>query len=141
MQFTVKSLCFSVALVATLSACSSNGGQATTDNLAASQWVLVEIDGQALSLGPNQKAPWLSVDQQMQAKGYAGCNTFFGEANIQGDQFSLPKMGSTMKLCNKAQNRLDNKLRKVLTEWSSFSVKNDEMVLINRDHSLTFKSK
>ena len=140
MQLFVKTLLLSLGLATTLSACTSDGGQVKAKSIGTSQWTLEQIDGEALTLGAGQKAPWLIVDEQMQAKGYAGCNNFFGEAKIQGNEFSLPKMGSTMKLCNTTQNRLDNKLRQVLSGWSTISINNDTMMLSNRDHSLTFKT-
>ncbi|MGZ7261715.1 META domain-containing protein, partial [Streptococcus pyogenes] len=86
-----------VLLVATLAsigatACSndftadpSNPNAITVENIAQ-KWQLAMVDDQAISA---EGAPTLTVNTDMVASGYSGCNRYFGNAQLENSRFRI----------------------------------------------------
>ncbi|GAL06623.1 heat shock protein HslJ [Photobacterium aphoticum] len=87
-----------------LAACASNDSnneQAQTmtnqTDIAAQNWVLTKIDNQAIST--EAVAPNLMLSEDLNANGNAGCNRFFGQAELKDGNLRIEKMGLTMMAC------------------------------------------
>ncbi|AIU66445.1 heat shock protein HslJ [Vibrio coralliilyticus] len=142
MKFSPKTLLAAVTLPFVMTACASNGGdvkQITVKDLQHHNWELVSIDGKEVKAEGHQKRPRLELGENMMANGNAGCNNFFGQAELKDNQFRIEKMGMTMKMCMGDAMDLEQSFSKTLAEWSDMSLTNEGMVLKNDLHTLTFK--
>jgi heat shock protein HslJ len=145
MQLISKSLLLSLGLLTILSGCTNEQSITTPsisiEDLQTPRWSLDKVDDKELDLEISQRAPSISVDEQLMATGYTGCNHFFSEVSIKRDQIKLSKMNSTMKLCLKPQTDLDTQITKVLSDWSYVYIDRGVMTLTGNGHTLTFKAK
>ena len=113
--------------------------QITAQDLQHHNWELVSIDGNDLVLEGRQTAPRLEVGEKMTANGNAGCNNFFGQAELKDNQFRIEKMGMTMKMCVGEMMDVEQAFSQTLSDWSDMTLTKDSMVLKNDVHTLTFK--
>ncbi|KJY93356.1 heat shock protein HslJ [Vibrio neptunius] len=142
MKFSPKILLAAVTVPFVMTACASNGGdvkQITVQDLQHHNWELVSIDGKEIKLEDHQKRPRLELGEKMMANGNAGCNNYFGQAELKDNQFRIEKMGMTMKMCMGDAMDLERSFSTTLAEWSDMSLTNEGMVLKNDLHTLTFK--
>lgn len=145
MQLISKISWLSLGLIIALSGCTSE--QSVTaptisiEDLQTPKWSLESINGQELELSMHQQAPSISVDDQLMATGYTGCNHFFSEVMIKRNQMKLSKMNSTKKLCLQPQSDLDTQLTAVLSDWSYVYIERGVMTLTGNGHTLLFKAK
>lgn len=142
MKLSPKMLLAAITLPVVVTACASNGDdvkQITAQDLQHHNWELVNIDGKDIVLEGRQKAPRLEVGEKMTANGNAGCNNFFGQAELKDNQFRIEKMGMTMKMCVGDVMDVEQAFSQTLSDWSDMTLTNDSMVLKNDVHTLTFK--
>ncbi|MGF1685462.1 META domain-containing protein [Photobacterium japonica] len=126
-----------------LAACASNDSnneqvQTMTNqtDIAAQNWVLTKIDNQVIST--ETEAPNLQLASDLNANGNAGCNRFFGQAELQDGKLRIEKMGLTMMACQGPGQDMEQVMSKMLMDWSTATVAGDELTLKNASHSLTF---
>jgi len=142
MKFSPKTLLAAVALPFLMAACASNGGDAkqiTAQDLQHHNWELVSIDGENISSTEQQKNPRLEIGEKLKANGNAGCNNFFGQAELKNNQFRIEKMGMTMKMCIGEAMNLEQTFSKTLSQWSDITLTKDNFILVNDSHTLIFK--
>ncbi len=77
----------------------------------------------------------------MMANGNAGCNNFFGQAELKDNQFRIEKMGMTMKMCIDDAMNTEQAVSQTLSDWSDITLTKDSLVLKNSNHTLTFTLK
>ncbi|WP_257965500.1 META domain-containing protein, partial [Vibrio parahaemolyticus] len=124
-----------------MTACASNGDdvkEITAQDLQHHNWELVQVDGKNIVLDENQKAARLEIGENLTANGNAGCNNFFGQAELKNNQLRIEKMGMTMKMCMEDQMKIENAMTQTLSNWSDITLTKDGLVLKNADHELTF---
>ncbi|WP_140063294.1 META domain-containing protein, partial [Vibrio parahaemolyticus] len=110
----------------------------TAQDLQHHNWELVQVDGKNIVLDENQKAARLEIGENLTANGNAGCNNFFGQAELKNNQLRIEKMGMTMKMCMEDQMKIENAMTQTLSNWSDITLTKDGLVLKNADHELTF---
>ncbi|GAL11142.1 heat shock protein HslJ [Vibrio astriarenae] len=140
MKLSSKSLLAAITLPVLLTACQSNGEsmELTATDFQHHNWELVQIDGQDINLDSKEVAPRLEIGENMTANGNAGCNNFFGQAELKNNQLRIDKMGMTMKMCPDAAMEVEQAMSKTLMEWSDVTLTKDQMILTNGIHTLTF---
>ncbi|RTZ15580.1 META domain-containing protein [Vibrio aquaticus] len=142
MKLSPKTLLAAMALPFVVTACASNGDdvkQITAQDLQHHNWELVSVDGKDIVLEGRQTAPRLEVGEKMTANGNAGCNNFFGQAELKDNQFRIEKMGMTMKMCMGDIMDVEQAFSQTLSDWSDMTLTKDGLVLKNDVHTLTFK--
>ncbi|WP_257973592.1 META domain-containing protein [Vibrio parahaemolyticus] len=130
-----------MSLPVLMTACASNGDdvkEITAQDLQHHNWELVQVDGKNIVLDENQKAARLEIGENLTANGNAGCNNFFGQAELKNNQLRIEKMGMTMKMCMEDQMKIENAMTQTLSNWSDITLTKDGLVLKNADHELTF---
>ncbi|MGF1755580.1 META domain-containing protein [Vibrio makurazakiensis] len=142
MKFSSKKLLAVSTLPILLAACASNGdnmAEVTPTDLQHHNWELAQIDGKDIVVNEQQQAPRLEVAEKMTANGNAGCNNFFGQAelNEQG-QFRIKQMGMTMKMCPDTEMNIERAVSATLSDWSDITLTKDTLVLENDAHTLTY---
>lgn len=141
MKLSLKTLVVAISLPVLMTACASNGDnvkQITAQDLQHHNWQLVQIDGKNIAAEERQ-APRLEIGENLTANGNAGCNNFFGQAELKDNQLRIEKMGMTMKMCMEDQMKIEKVMSETLSDWSDITLTNEGLVLINADHELTFE--
>ncbi|SKA50769.1 META domain-containing protein [Photobacterium toruni] len=135
-----KRLLAAMVLPMMLAACSTTGltsktpQSITASELANGSWSLVKIDNQVLS----QPVPTLELATDLAANGHAGCNRYFGQAEVKEGQFRIEKMGMTMMLCPDSEMKVEQTFTQSMSDWNKVSVSGDTMTMTNAKHTLTF---
>ncbi|MEZ8987806.1 META domain-containing protein [Vibrio breoganii] len=104
-------------------------------------WVLTHIDGKAVEVDENFKAPTLEVGEKMTTNGNAGCNNFFGQGELKDGKFRIQQMGMTMKMCPEGVMNTEMAYSKALSEWNDVVLTKQTMELKSVEHTLTFQLK
>ncbi|MDF4590014.1 META domain-containing protein [Vibrio parahaemolyticus] len=141
MKLSLKTLVTAISLPVLMTACASNGDdvkEITAQDLQHHNWELVQVDGKNIVLDENQKAARLEIGENLTTNGNAGCNNFFGQAELKNNQLRIEKMGMTMKMCMEDQMKIENAMTQTLSNWSDITLTKDGLVLKNADHELTF---
>ena len=141
MKLSLKTLVAAISLPVLMTACASNGDnvkEITAQDLQHHNWQLVQIDGKNIAAEERQ-APRLEIGENLTANGNAGCNNFFGQAELKDNQLRIEKMGMTMKMCMEDQMKIEKVMSETLSDWSDITLTNEGLVLINADHELTFE--
>ncbi|CAH1535897.1 MULTISPECIES: META domain-containing protein [Vibrio] len=141
MKLSLKTLVAAISLPVLMTACASNGDnvkEITAQDLQHHNWELVQIDGKNIASEEQKKAPRLEIGENLTANGNAGCNNFFGQAELKDNQLRIEKMGMTMMMCVGDQMKIEKVMSETLSDWSDVTLTNDGLVLKNADHELTF---
>tara|TARA_Y100001960_G_scaffold172598_1_gene180910 strand:+ start:1459 stop:1902 length:444 start_codon:yes stop_codon:yes gene_type:complete len=141
MKLSLKTLVAAISLPVLMTACASNGDnvkEITAQDLQHHNWQLVQIDGKNIAAEERQ-APRLEIGENLTANGNAGCNNFFGQAELKDNQLRIEKMGMTMKMCMEDQMKIEKVMSDTLSDWSGITLTNEGLVLKNADHELTFE--
>lgn len=139
-----KRLLSALVLPMMLAACSTTGittktPQPVTGNeLANGNWSLVQIDNQDIAQPEAAQAPTLTLAADLAANGHAGCNRYFGQAEVKDGQFRIEKMGMTMMLCPDSEMKVEQTFTQSLSDWSKVNISGDTMTMTNAKHTLTF---
>ncbi|WP_028025271.1 META domain-containing protein [Enterovibrio calviensis] len=108
-------------------------------NMQHHNWVLESVDGQPLNLPEGFAAPSLEIGESFTANGHGGCNRYFGQGELKGDQFRIDKMASTMMACPEPAMNLEGVMTDVLGDWSDVTLTKQKLVLKNDEHVLSFQ--
>lgn len=134
-----------LALPVILAACSTTVKQPvettmiSANDLATHQWVLTKVDNKALELQQPFKAPTLQLNEELGASGHAGCNRYFGQAELKDGKLRIEKMGMTMMACPAPAMEMEQLMSSTLMDWSQASIVGNELVLSSPEHTLIFK--
>ncbi len=128
------------ALPILLAACSSsdNAAEITPTDLQHHNWVLAKIDGEAITLPAEAKVPSIEVGEKMSANGFAGCNSYFGQAELKDGKFRVEGMGMTMMMCPDASMVTEQAVSDTLSQWSDITLTKESLILKGVEHELTF---
>ncbi|MFH4663891.1 META domain-containing protein [Vibrio cidicii] len=141
MKLSSKTLLPAISLPLLLSACVSQGNSMTSisaQDLQHHHWQLSHIDGKALEENESTLIPRLEIGENLTANGFAGCNQFFGQAELKGTQLRIEKMGMTMKMCHEEQMHIEQVVSGTLTHWSEVTLTNETLTLKSAQHELVF---
>ena len=72
----------------------------------------------------------------MTVSGNTGCNKFHGQARLQGENFVIDLMQSTMMLCSPPQNELETQLKQVHGSHSKITVDNKKRLILKTGDTL-----
>jgi heat shock protein HslJ/dienelactone hydrolase len=68
--------------------------------LVNTYWKLIELDGEAVETHADQPEVHLILEgEDEQIRGFAGCNRFFGDYEVDGSRLSIGHLASTMSAC------------------------------------------
>lgn len=143
MKLSSKSLLAAITLPVLLTACASNGDDVhiSATDLQHHNWQLTQIDGQVIKNNPRLEAPRLEIGDKMMASGNAGCNNFFGKAELEDNRLRIEKMGMTMKMCIGDVMDTEQAVSQSLSEWNDVTLSGQTMTLTNDVHTLTYTLK
>ena len=138
----MKKLLAVVTIPLLISACSNSGqdmaSTITIEDLQHHNWILTKIDNDTVVTPARMSPPNLEIGEKMTTNGNAGCNIFFGQAELKNNQFRIEKMGMTMKMCIGDVMQTEMTFSQSLSDWSDITLTKDMLILKNKAHKLTF---
>nr|WP_086940378.1 META domain-containing protein [Thaumasiovibrio occultus] len=127
------------ALSFALMGCASTGDESpqgvlaekpvTEADLMHHNWDLIAIDGVEITPDNQARVPRIEIGEAMNSNGMNGCNNFMGLAELNGDQFRINNMLSTMQACAEKDMAIEVTFSRVLSDWSTISLDGNTMTL------------
>lgn len=109
-----------MALFTTLMAgCASNNQGPGPTSLLLTHWEADDIGGQPVLSGDPPTLRF--TDETGQVNGYAGCNRFFGTAEITGDRLSFGPLGATRMACGEQRDDQEWRFLQALEQTRSYT--------------------
>jgi putative lipoprotein len=110
----------------------SGGGSAAVADaeLTNTRWMLRTMDGEAVHIEANRRAPYLQfdrVDDKGMAHGYSGCNSFTGSYLAAGSTLAFDQMLSTMRACPDMQ--LEDRFLEILSATDTYLIESTWLIL------------
>ncbi|MGL5285573.1 heat shock protein HslJ [Aeromonas sp. RU39B] len=112
-----------------LAACSSH--LPTEQQLMHHHWVLESVNEQAVQADPGS-APDLEIGENFTINGIAGCNRYFGKANLDDDRFWVTSLGHTNMTCDTPLDRVEQQVLAMLQEGATLRQESQWLVLEGR---------
>ena len=139
MRVNIRSILTAIALPALVTSCTNHiNTPPTTEDLAHHRWVLVNINGDT-PLESGDTMVTLEIGENLSVNGNAGCNKFFGKAELSGEKFRVKNMGMTKMMCFGDVMDIEQAFSQTLSDWSNIIINKDSMILNGDTHTLTFK--
>ena len=83
--------------------------------IEGTQWYLLEVGGSPISPMANDKQPHIMLDPtRQQAKGFSGCNNFFGSYELDGASLKFGPVGAMRMACPDLEMSLETEIFKAL---------------------------
>ncbi|MCO7189829.1 MULTISPECIES: META domain-containing protein [unclassified Pseudoalteromonas] len=108
-----------------LMACSSTG-KVTREQLKHSHWQLIQVDGHLVKDASPIEIEFLDA---LQVVGFAGCNRFFAEGNMDSEVLTLSKLGMTRKSCGSTLDNQEVQFLEMLQQGASVTFVNSKLQL------------
>lgn len=100
-------------------------------NIEGIQWVLTEVGGSPVSPMADDKQPHILPDpEQKQAKGFAGCNNFFGSYELDGYSLKFGPVGSTRNACPDLEMSLTAEVFKALDQTREWKIQGCKLLFL-----------
>lgn len=109
--------------IAFLTSCKTSGGATGAGAPIDGEWVVTEIDGQAVSLTEDGQEAFIGFDtKEKRVNGFAGCNRMFGgiDINTKKKTVSFANMASTKMMC--PDMKTEDSLLSAMGQVSNYSV-------------------
>jgi len=105
--------------------------EATIENI---QWYLTEVDGSPVLPMADARQPHILMDPlENQARGFAGCNTFFSSYEREGFSLTFGPVGATRMACPDLEMGLETSIFKALESTRTGKMENDSLLLMGGD--------
>ncbi len=119
------------ALLAALAGCGGGDSEPAGPPLEGTPWTLQSgVDA------PADAVPTLTLGDDGQASGFAGCNTFSGGYEISGDTFTIGPLASTQMACPEPQMAAETAYFQALDAADTWAIESSELVLSDGDTEL-----
>ncbi|MFK3861420.1 MULTISPECIES: META domain-containing protein [Pseudoalteromonas] len=113
--------------------CSSTG-TVTSEQLKYTKWQLSRVDGLAI---PASYSASLSFIEALQVNGFAGCNKFFGEGQLDDNHLTVNKLGMTRKSCGDKLDEFEQQFLNALKQGVPLQIQDQQLVL-NGEQTFAF---
>jgi len=108
----------------------------TPAGIEGTEWLLVEVTGIPVSLQADKQKPFLRFDaEKKQATGFAGCNNFFGNYQINGTSLKFQPIGSTRMACPDLEMSLETEFFTALDKTRTWEIRNNMLIFL-ADHQV-----
>ncbi|XQF93087.1 META domain-containing protein [Pseudoalteromonas espejiana] len=101
-------------------------GTVTSEQLKYTQWQLSKVDGLAI---PASYTASMSFIEALQVNGFAGCNKFFGEGELEDSNISINKLGMTRKSCGTNIDEFEQQFLQALREGAQLTMQGQQLVM------------
>ena len=99
-------------------------------------WYLTQVGGSLVS-PEDGKQPHMTLDPaKQQVTGFAGCNNFFGNYELDGTSVSFGPLGTTRMACPDPETGLETKLFEALQRTRKWKIEGGDLLLLKTDDVL-----
>ena len=129
----IKTLTLFLSLIILESCGASQNTSSASDNSTNKTDVALSGNYTISTLEEKSVALNLSIQFDSETKkvsGFSGCNQFFGNYNVEGNNISFSPLGSTKMFCQEEKNAIETKLMASLSNVNMFEI---------RRQAITFK--
>ncbi|MGE6811976.1 META domain-containing protein [Pseudoalteromonas sp. HL-AS2] len=98
----------------------------TSEQLKHTQWQLSRIDGLAIPPSFNASVGFIEA---LQVNGFAGCNKFFGEGELDDSSLTVNKIGMTRKSCGQQLDKFEQQLLHALQQGAQLKMQDQQLVM------------
>ncbi|MGL5250788.1 MAG: META domain-containing protein [Enterovibrio sp.] len=117
----------------------SNGVNLNKTDLMHHHWLLESINGERIQVPAGETQPSIEIGENFTVNGFNGCNRYFGQGELNGTQFRIDQMASTMMSCAEAASHFERVMADVLGNWSKMTLTKEGLKLQNANYTLYFK--
>ncbi|MGL5292073.1 MAG: META domain-containing protein [Vibrionaceae bacterium] len=136
-----------LVVLTTLVGCSDKQLEKTTNSgvtlnktdLMHHHWLLESINGERVQVPTGETQPSIEIGEHFSVNGFNGCNRYFGQGELNGAQFRIDQMASTMMSCAEAASNIERIMADVLGNWSKMTLSKEGLQLQNANYTLYFK--
>jgi heat shock protein HslJ len=97
--------------------------------LEDTQWALIDLHGETITVTVNDKAPYLELNsKKASAFGFGGCNRFFGSYQAAGKSLSFGAMGATRMACPDGMDQ-EQEFFTVLSSTTRYEIHGSKLML------------
>jgi heat shock protein HslJ len=101
------------------------------------RWYLTQVGGSPVSLPVDGKQPYMALDPaKRQVTGFAGCNNFFGNYELDGSSLNFGPIGTTRMACPDLEMGLETKLFEALQSTRKWKIEDGDLLLLETDAAL-----
>lgn len=94
------------------------------------EWHLLELSGAPIRVLPGERKPYLLLDvARHQARGFTGCNSFFGNYELAGATLRFGLIGATRKACPDTDPTREANFLDVLARTRRWTIDGSELLL------------
>jgi heat shock protein HslJ len=94
-----------------------DGGASEIENV---EWTLIELDGTAIAPAANGTPTMSLSSKDLRARGFAGCNRFFGSYELNGTRLRLAGLAATRMAC--PEMSVEAAVMKALDETATWKI-------------------
>ncbi|UZE94887.1 META domain-containing protein [Alkalimarinus alittae] len=139
----MKRILIAVALTTLFTACATVDDKSvavTVKSLQHHNWELTHVDGNTITYPEKTQKPRLEIGENFTANGLAGCNNFFGQAELnESGEFRIDKMAITKKMCSPSEMGIEQVMAETLSSWSQIILTPENLTLKGENHELRLK--
>lgn len=121
-----------LALPLALTACST----IQKSDLQHHHWNLVSINDRAVSAEIKSD---LEFGEHFRINGLAGCNRFFGDAQLEGKKLTANNLASTLMACQGDAQDVESAVINTLSQGAKLSIKEQTLELKGKEYKLVYK--
>jgi heat shock protein HslJ len=129
---TTPRLCALAAILVLGAACNRGAGAGDEPvpdaSLTGTYWKVVAIGGEPVELTADMREPNLVLDGSGHAKGFGGCNRFFGSFEQVENSLTLGPLGATRMACEHGMD-IEDRLLAALGRVRYFEIHGDSLTL------------
>ena len=101
------------------------------------RWYLTQVGGSPVSPPADGKQPHMALDPvKRQVTGFAGCNNFFGNYELDGSSLSFGPIGATRMACPDLETGLETKLFEALQSTRKWKIEDGDLLFLKADDVL-----
>lgn len=104
--------------------------------LIGTQWLLEDLAGEGVL---DRLQTTLQFDDGGRISGFAGCNSYFGSYQINGNSFRVTQIGSTFKMCPSAVMNQETRFLIIIEKAQQISLENDFLFIESPDFTRPLK--
>ncbi|HEU0196259.1 MAG TPA: META domain-containing protein [Nevskiaceae bacterium] len=98
-------------------------------------WQLTGMDGAPVKTTLDSE---ITFGSDLKVSGRAGCNQFFGHAELHQTTLTAQPLGVTMMACAPAAQKIESAVLDTLNHGATASVRGNQLRLVGRDHDLVY---
>lgn len=130
MKNVLKTLIVSFALILPWLTVNAQSNRNDTLQLFGNKWTAYDISNRYLDVS-SDAMPYMIFSRDGSVNGFSGCNRFFGDCGIDGNNLSFGNTGMTRMLCVGDANQIEIDFTTALQQVNNYGINGGTLTLYN----------